>query len=135
MIAALSIRQPWAWLIVNGFKDIENRDWSTQFRGLLLVHAGQTMSRKYYDAVVESLQDDGLCPANLPAYEALERGGLVGWTQVVGCVAQHPSPWKDHGSFGFVLGESRPILFVPWKGRLGFFNVPLEALEEKGGAA
>lgn len=22
----LSIQQPWAWLIVNGFKDIENRD-------------------------------------------------------------------------------------------------------------
>ena len=24
---ALSIRQPWAWLIVNGYKDVENRTW------------------------------------------------------------------------------------------------------------
>lgn len=24
---ALSIRQPWAWLIANGHKDIENRTW------------------------------------------------------------------------------------------------------------
>lgn len=135
MIAALSIRQPWAWLIVNGFKDIENRDWPTQFRGLLLVHAGQTMARSYYDATVDELQAAGLCPFNLPVYEALERGGLVGWTQVVGCVSQHPSPWKQDGSFGFVLRESRPIPFVPWKGRLGFFNVPLDALGEKGGAA
>ena len=39
MIAALSIRQPWAWLIVNGYKDIENRDWPTKFRGRMLVHA------------------------------------------------------------------------------------------------
>lgn len=29
----LSIRQPWAWLIVNGYKDIENRTWPTHFRG------------------------------------------------------------------------------------------------------
>lgn len=42
MIPALSIRQPGAWLIVNGHKDIENRDWpTTNFRGRLLVHADQ----------------------------------------------------------------------------------------------
>jgi hypothetical protein len=27
------IRQPWAWLIVNGFKDIENRSWATGIAG------------------------------------------------------------------------------------------------------
>ncbi len=37
----LSIRQPWAWLIVNGYKDIENRTWSTRFRGKVLIHAGK----------------------------------------------------------------------------------------------
>jgi hypothetical protein len=26
----LVVRQPWAWLIVNGFKDIENRSWKTK---------------------------------------------------------------------------------------------------------
>ena len=43
---ALSIRQPWAWLIVNGHKDIENRSWPTRFRGPVLIHAakGMTMS-------------------------------------------------------------------------------------------
>jgi len=30
---ALSILQPWAWLVVNGHKDIENRTWGTGFRG------------------------------------------------------------------------------------------------------
>ena len=37
---ALSIKQPWAWLIVNGFKDIENRTWRTKIRGEFLIHAG-----------------------------------------------------------------------------------------------
>ena len=29
----LSVRQPWAWLIVAGHKDIENRKWRTSYRG------------------------------------------------------------------------------------------------------
>ena len=128
MIAALSIRQPWAWLIVNGHKDIENRDWPTSFRGQLLVHAGQTMARRYYDEVVADLSADGLWPADGPAFEALERGGFVGWTRVVDCRQHHTSPWKQDGSHGFVLRDSRPMPFVPWKGRLGFFNVPKEAI-------
>ena len=43
---ALSIRQPWAWLIVHGRKDIENRSWRTKFRGRFLVHAAQGMTRR-----------------------------------------------------------------------------------------
>jgi len=37
---SLSIRQPWAWLIVQGHKPIENRTWPTTYRGPLLIHAG-----------------------------------------------------------------------------------------------
>jgi hypothetical protein len=39
-LPALSVRQPWAWLIVNGLKDIENRPRRTLHRGPLLIHAG-----------------------------------------------------------------------------------------------
>jgi len=38
-LTCLSVRQPWAWLIVNGHKDVENRTWSTQHRGDILIHA------------------------------------------------------------------------------------------------
>lgn len=124
MTPALSIRQPWAWLIVNGHKDIENRDWPTSFRGRLLVHAGQTMAHSYYDQVCAELLRHGLLPDSMPAYEALPRGGFVGWTHVTDCSQQHPSPWKQAGSYGFVLRDSSPIPFVPFKGRLSFFNVP-----------
>jgi len=46
---ALSIRQPWAWLIAHGHKLYENRDWSKynphkRQRGPILIHAGQGMT-------------------------------------------------------------------------------------------
>jgi hypothetical protein len=41
---ALTIRQPWAWLIVHGHKDLENRTWCTSYRGPLLIHAAGTMA-------------------------------------------------------------------------------------------
>ena len=40
------IRQPWAWLIVNGFKDVENRSWNTRYRGTLLIQASATLPTK-----------------------------------------------------------------------------------------
>jgi hypothetical protein len=46
---ALSIRQPWAWLIVNGYKDIENRSWATKFRGPVLIHAAKGMTGAEYN--------------------------------------------------------------------------------------
>ncbi|MCG0445699.1 ASCH domain-containing protein [Pseudomonas aeruginosa] len=46
---ALSIRQPWAWLVANGHKDIENRDWATSFRGRFLIHAAKSMTRDEYE--------------------------------------------------------------------------------------
>ena len=36
-LLAIAIRQPWAWLIVNGYKEIENRSWRTRVRGPLLI--------------------------------------------------------------------------------------------------
>lgn len=126
MIPALSIRQPWAWLIVNGHKDIENRDWATPFRGRFLVHASKTITRKGYDQC--RAECEHFLPFtsryNWPAFEDLQLGGFVGWSTVEDCVRDHPSPWKQPDSFGFVLRDSRPIPFVPWKGRLGWFNVP-----------
>ncbi len=54
---ALSIMQPWAWLIVNGHKDIENRNWPTRFRGPVYIHAG-----KKIDGDAASDVDFGLHP-------------------------------------------------------------------------
>ena len=42
MVPALSIRPPWGQLILGRWKPCENRTWATKYRGLILIHAGQT---------------------------------------------------------------------------------------------
>ena len=123
---ALSIRQPWAWLIVNGWKNIENREWPTNFRGRFLVHASKTMTRDDYMACILFLRGwswgQDLIIA-MPDEKALERGGIVGEAVILDCVTHHASDWFC-GTYGFVLAEQRPLPFVPFRGALGFFDVP-----------
>jgi hypothetical protein len=42
---ALSVKQPWAQLIVHGIKDVENRTWRTEYRGPLLICASASPDR------------------------------------------------------------------------------------------
>lgn len=133
---ALSIMQPWAWLIVNGHKDIENRDWTTKFRGLVCIHAGK--KEDVYAAEDLSL---GIHPASgerIAAPNPLlsypypvddQRGGIVGVAEIVECVAESESEWffggvNDKGKRrqGFVIRNARPVPFIPVKGALGFFD-------------
>ena len=120
---ALSILQPWAWLIVNGHKDIENRTWQTHRRGRFIVHAGKRWGREQRDDL-KSVREQfpGLV---LP--DTFDCGGIVGAATIVDCVSRHDSAWFN-GPFGFVLSEPRAVEFVPWKGQLGFFQIPREAL-------
>src|SRR4051794_36490822 len=86
---ALSVRQPWAWLIVNGFKPIENRDWPTRFRGKLLIHASKGMTKHEYEDcadLVAAIERRLETKIPLPAFDDLERGGIVGEAEIVDCV-------------------------------------------------
>ncbi|UUZ68048.1 ASCH domain-containing protein [Polaromonas sp. P2-4] len=139
---ALSIRQPWAWLIVNGFKNVENRSWLTNYRGPFLIHAGKKLTVDDYDAAmlfVEAFVDPALVH-QVPDMAELPLGGVVGMAKLVDCVTEHPSPWftggqanagaqaEIHGSgYGFVLEQGMPIPFLPWKGRQGFFDVVVKS--------
>src|SRR5258707_15416018 len=100
----LSVRQPWAALIVSGIKDVENRTWPTRYRGLVLVHA----SLKADDTTSEDVERR-FCvrlPAELPL------GGIVGMTEIVDCVRPHASRWYSPGHYGFVLTNSHPLPFI-----------------------
>ena len=119
---ALSIRQPWAWLIVNGYKDIENRTWKTQFRGAVYVHAGATMTRPDYEAC--AIFCAGISEVQLPDFADLKRrcGGIVGTVHIVDCVTASDSLWFV-GDFGFVLKSSSVWSQMhACKGSLGFFR-------------
>lgn len=124
---ALSIRQPWAWHILHSGKDIENRDWPTRFRGRVLIHASKGMTRAEYEVGQDPLWASGGTKIELPPFEQLERGGVVGSVEIVDCVAVSTSPWF-FGRFGFVLRDPKPLPFIPWKGQLGFFDIPDSAM-------
>ena len=117
---ALSIQQPWAWLILHPHeslrKDVENRVWWRDFRGPLWIHAGKKFDREGYDWV----RTEFVIP-NLPDPGSFPRGGIVGRATVTGCVTEHPSPWF-FGPYGFVLANASPVELVPCRGMLGFFT-------------
>jgi len=127
MTLALCIRQPWASLILLAGKDIENRTWETRLQRRILIHAAKGMTRKQYldamdfvhancfDSIANLL--DSFEPDNLP------RGGIIGSVNLTACVRQSDSPWFQ-GPYGFVLQDPKPLPFVPFRGQLGFFDVP-----------
>lgn len=116
---ALSIRQPWAWLIVNGHKPIENRSWRTAYRGPLLIHAAQGMTRAEYAHARDLAEQVGV---TIPAFDDLERGGIVGQATVTGCIADSDSPWF-FGKYGFELADAKPLPFKQMRGHLSIFEV------------
>lgn len=127
---ALSIRQPWATLILHGQKDIENRSWATRQRGQVLIHTSKGMTRdEWEDAMIFAgpmLREIYTLDAafdELFSFESQSRGGIVGVMNIVDCVSSSASPWFM-GDFGFVLADVRSLPFTPLKGSLGFFDVP-----------
>lgn len=121
---ALSIRQPWAWLIVSGHKDIENRDWQTSYRGKVLIHAGKLIDKAAHDALVAGRHPVTAKPSKLGLlYQAIdvELGGIVGMAEIAGCVSSSDSEWFV-GDYGFLIRNPRPLAFQPLQGKLGFFE-------------
>lgn len=113
---ALTIFQPYAWLIVKGIKPVENRTWSTRHRGPLLIHAGA----KWLPGWQERLARCGIerVPDDLPLR------GIIGVVEVTGVVTQSKSPWFD-GPFGWTLADPREVPYVPMRGSQGFFETGL----------
>jgi ASCH domain len=113
---ALSIKQPWAWAIIEGFKDVENRSWPTSYRGPLFIHAGLK------EAPLGWLALDREC-IDFPCEVA--KGGIIGSVDLVGCVEGYDSPWTMEDHYHWVLEKPRPRRFVPMRGKLGIFDVDL----------
>jgi len=115
---ALSIRQPWAWLILHAGKDVENRTWRTSYRGPILIHAAQKGDSEQWYHLWHTRVN-----WNLPPLAEMGLGGFVGTATIVDCVTDSESVWFD-GAYGFVLADVKPLpKFIPYRGRLGLFNV------------
>lgn len=128
----LSIRQPWAWLIINGGKDIENRSWHTKLRGRFLVHAAKGLTGdEYCDGLEFAMRAaDIQLLRDFPTSQEMRQewcGGIVGSVELVDSLDTSDSPWYM-GQKAFLLRDPQPLPFTPLKGRLGFFEVDPQAL-------
>ena len=101
---AITIRQPHAWAIIHGGKDVENRSWPTRYRGPLLIHAASSMRAAEYGGFAEAIAERKL--GRMPQITDLEMGGIIGMVDLVDCVERSSSPWFL-GDYGFVLCNPR----------------------------
>lgn len=121
---AISIRQPWAELILLGRKTIEVRSWTTPHRGALFLHTGAKPAK---DAI------------NLfPELGELTLGSFIGTMEIVSVEAFTQSSWirerENHlvpgpmpqAHFGWRLASAKRIEPIAGQGRLGLFPVPEE---------
>lgn len=131
---ALSIKQPWAWLIVHGWKDVENRGWRRVYPPRALVHAGKEMDETANRALLAGEHPSGgeFLPTGLAeAYARAKKGGevlqggFVGVTNIIGCHDGMRSDFESDwfvGAYGYQLSQARALPFLPWRGMLGFFS-------------
>lgn len=131
---ALSIMQPWAWLIVNGYKAVENRDWKPwnkglKYRGPIAIHAGKTFDRDPLADLREGrhpVTGADLPIAPSPTLEGLYagrlNGGIVGIGEVVDCITRDDDNEWFVGPYAFVIRNAQAVDFIPVKGALGFFD-------------
>ncbi|MBA4063464.1 MAG: hypothetical protein C0501_07080 [Isosphaera sp.] len=127
---ALSVRQPWAALLVAGVKTVEVRTWPTRRRGPVLIHAGRLPDER----------PDGWALLDTPELRAWVGlgGGVIGVADLVDCVrydtaeafaaaeAEHRNPpdwFRPPRLYGFAFRNPRPVAFRPFTGQTFFFPV------------
>ena len=120
----LSVRQPEAWLIVQGIKDVENRTWTTKYRGPLLIHASaKAMTQDDIDYLCDMCDIAG---RPYPLEDELPCGGIVGQAVLAEISESSESPWWDGASLAWTLTDAAPLAFVPCKGKLGLWEFSTE---------
>jgi hypothetical protein len=129
---ALSIRQPWAALLLHGIKTIEVRSWPTARRGRILIHAARLIDP--YPVIWKRLSPEVTATARL-------LGGVIGSCELLDCVAYRtraafaadrdrhlndPSWFRPPALYGFRMANPIPLQFRPYPGWVRFFQVKAE---------
>ena len=119
---ALTIKEPWASLIINGYKKYEFRTWKTNYRGKILIHAGSKMDKKI--DIISKYNLDYKC------------GYILGEVELIDCILVDGDFNKklikensiiygnDHiGDYAWVLGNNIKYENPKYvKGKLGLWN-------------
>lgn len=153
IMKAISIKQPWASLIVHGIKDIENRTWACPKKYIgqrVLIHASKASWtwHRVINYFTKPMRDIFIKIGYNGAWlRGLPTGAIIGSVQIVDCVINHPSVWAEKTEnytigmnpklhedisgkrvvYNWVLAN--PVLFenpIPAKGKLSFWDYPGE---------
>lgn len=147
----LTVRQPWAWAIIHGGKNVENRtrNIAGDYRGPVAIHAALE-----FDVLAVSGRSDALMAA-VTAYNVAhpdpldgspwfrDRGAIIG---VVDLIDSHPfhsciqqqhdgdwivcSEWAERSGHHLVLANPRALDEpIPWKGALGLRRLDFDPME------
>jgi hypothetical protein len=121
-------------------KDVENRNWTSDYRGPLLIHTGRNVDPDLFDRqgrldhwyLQSTFGSAGLhLRDRMPQLaDDYPRGAIIGQARLSDVVTRMGGPWFV-GHYGFVLKDVRvfeqPVLYP---GSLGLFDVPLELVPE-----
>lgn len=124
----LSLKQPYADLILAGRKTIENRHWATRYRGDLLIHASMNVDKESCKrlGIEESKLTTGAILGKVRLVDVLQYDSLEKFRFLQ---TKHFAPeayYREGKTFGFVLTSPQKLpQAVPLKGRLGLFEVVL----------
>jgi len=155
---AISVKQPWAYLLCAGIKDVENRTWPLpeKYKGeRMFIHAG--MDRRINLSALTKDQYNDACDkldwntTTVKPVDRWDRGAIIGSVRFIDCVINHPSIWAERSEpgqdeytnewltpiYNWVAADAilfdEPILNV--KGKLSFWdcsNIIHSDLDEDG---
>lgn len=128
-VYALSLKQPWAALLVHGHKTVEVRRWATRRRGRVLIHAARVSDprREAWAHVPPELRE-----------AARLTGGIIGVGELTGCLAYRsaeafaadgarhlndPSWFRPPVLYGFTFAGLGALPFRRYPGHVRFFPV------------
>ncbi len=118
-LRCLSLQQPWAWAVSVGLKTVENRTWSTPYRGRIALHASR--SRRWVNEICREFP-------GLPLdREAFVYGAVVGVAELVE-VQPHSWALRDNrwaaGPLCWLFEQARPLPEpIPALGRLQLYRL------------
>jgi hypothetical protein len=115
----LSVKQPWAWAIVSGLKRVENRSWTTKYRGTIYIHASRQ---------IDSRSKDWFAKHKIKLPSDLPTGVIIGTCELVNIVSgkqgRRFGKWF-FGPKGWIVKNPRKLAHpIALKGTLGLTRAP-----------
>ena len=100
---ALTIKQPWASLIIEGYKKYEFRSWKTNYRGKILIHSGLSLEKD----MQERFKDYNL---------DYQLGYIIGEAEIVDCILVDEKFNEELRNIDpIVYGRSNHVENYAWK--------------------